>query len=193
MTQPSKNSLVGEDIFTVDHFVSPDECHDLIRFSESIGYELATVDAAGGQQMLPDWRNNTRVTVDDRDRAEWLWERARDFVPQTIDGWHSIGVNERIRFYRYHPGQQFDWHTDGYYQRDNGERSFLTFMVYLNDAAVGGETSFSDNDRIPHFNDFAVTPKTGLALFFTHRLLHKGQPVTEGCKYVLRTDVMYAQ
>jgi hypothetical protein len=193
MTHPSKNSLVGEDIFTVDHFVSAPECDDLINFSESIGYEPATVDAAGGHQMLPDWRNNTRVTVDDRDRAEWLWDRARRFVPHTIDGWHSIGVNERMRFYRYHPGQQFDWHTDGYFRRDNGERSFLTFMVYLNGGAVGGETSFSDHGRTPRFRDFAITPVAGLALFFTHRLLHKGEPVTDGCKYVLRTDVMYAQ
>ena len=42
-------------------------------------------------------------------------------------------MNERLRFYRYDIGQQFDWHYDGYFERDNGERSYLTLMVYLND------------------------------------------------------------
>ena len=32
--------------------------------------------------------------------------------PETIEGWRAVGVNERLRFYRYDPGQQFDWHTD---------------------------------------------------------------------------------
>ena len=36
-----------------------------------------------------------------------------------------------------------------------------------------------------------VVPETGLALFFVHQIRHKGQPVTKGRKYVLRTDVMY--
>ena len=104
----------------------------------------------------------------------------------------AVGVNERIRFYRYDPGQQFDWHTDGFFRRDELEQSRLTFMVYLNDGFAGGETSFSGDGCTPRFADFSVTPSTGLALFFTHMLPHKGQPVTEGRKYVLRTDVMYS-
>lgn len=112
MTTASKNCLVGDDIFTVDQFLSADECRDLIASSESIGFEPATVHTLGGHQMLPDFRNNTRVTVDDNDCAVWLWERARQFVPETISEWCAIGVNERLRFYRYDPGEQFDWHTE---------------------------------------------------------------------------------
>ena len=193
MTAASKKCLAGDDIFIVNHFLSADECRSLIAWSESIGFEAATVNAVGGHQLLPDWRNNDRVIVDDVDRAVWLWERARPFVPGTVDGWHAIGVNERLRFYRYDVGQQFDWHTDGFYRRENGERSFLTFMVYLNDDMAGGQTSFSDDGTAPRFERFSVTPENGLALFFTHALRHKGEPVTEGRKYVLRTDVMYAE
>ena len=193
MTTASKTCLVGDDVFTVGQFLSVAECNDLIASSESVGFEPATVNTVGGHQMLPDWRNNTRVMVDDHDRAAWLWHRARPFVPNTIDGWHAIGVNERLRFYRYDPGQQFDWHTDGYYRRENNDRSFLTFMVYLNGGFAGGETTFTDDRTTPRFRDFAVTPDAGLALFFTHMLLHKGEPVTDGRKYVLRTDVMYSR
>ena len=55
-------------------------------------------------------------------------------------------------------------------------------MIYLNEDFEGGETLFENA---------VIVPKTGLALFFVHRLLHKGQPVLEKLKYVLRTDVLY--
>ena len=188
-----KSQLAGEDVFTVNQLLSDTDCFALIDLAEAIGFEAATVNTAAGHQMLPDWRNNTRVVLDDTERASWLWQRARDFIPQVIDDSIAVGVNERLRFYRYDPGQKFDWHTDGFFRRDSGDRSRLTFMVYLNGGFTGGETSFSDNAPTPRFADFSVTPDTGLALFFKHMLLHKGQPVTEGRKYVLRTDVMYSQ
>ena len=34
----------------------------------------------------------------------------------------TTGLNERWRFYRYDPGQQFDWHFDGAYERSPLER-----------------------------------------------------------------------
>ena len=64
-----KNELFGENIFTVDSFLSKTECSDLIDLAEQIGFEPATVHTAGGHQMLPDWRNNTRVVLDDDDQA----------------------------------------------------------------------------------------------------------------------------
>ena len=38
---------------------------------------------------------------------------------------------------------------------------------------------------------YVITAFLALALFFVHRILHKGEPVTAGRKYVLRTDVMF--
>ena len=37
-----------------------------------------------------------------------------------------------------------------------------------------------------------VAPRTGQALLFRHALWHEGTPVLRGCKYVLRSDVLYA-
>lgn len=192
MSKPSKNQFAGDDIFKVDHFLSAAECSSLIELAEGIGFEPATVNTVDGHQMLPDWRNNMRVILDDADRAASLWGQARKFVPMAMDDSTATGVNERLRFYRYDPGQQFDWHTDGFFRRDNGDRSRITFMIYLNGGFTGGETSFTDNAVTPRFKDFDVIPDTGRALFFRHMLRHKGQPVTEGRKYVLRTDVMYS-
>ena len=55
-------------------------------------------------------------------------------------------------------------------------------MIYLNEEFEGGETKF---------DKFSIIPKTGMALVFPHHLLHQGNSVVSGVKYVLRTDVMY--
>lgn len=173
---------INDEIFTVSQFFSPEECEAQIQLAEAIGFEEAPVSTASGPRMLKDLRNNTRVMIDDLERASDLWLRIRDYVPSQIDDWQACGVNERLRFYRYDIGQQFDWHTDGYYRRQNGQRSHLTFMIYLNEGFAGGETSIEE---------VTITPQQGLALCFIHHLRHKGQPVDRGRKYVLRTDVMY--
>src|SRR5262249_2229028 len=133
-----------------------------------------------------DVRDNARVIVDDLDLAAEWWRRAQAFLPADWFGWRALGVNERFRFYRYDPGQRFAAHTDGYFERDTGERSPFTLMVYLNEGFRGGTTNFFLS-RVP----LVVQPRTGLALVFAHRQLHEGMPVEAGRKYVLRTDVMY--
>ena len=120
--------------------------------------------------------------MDDADLGAFLWPRLRDHVPDVLDDCHAIGLNERFRYYRYTPGQKFALHRDGAYQRENGEESKLTCILYLNDDFTGGETAV--NDRV-------VKPQQGMALIFRRELLHEGRPVLDGSKYVLRTDVMY--
>ena len=175
-------NYISDEICTVDEFFTPEECDAYIEHAESIGFDDAPIDTAFGPVVRKDVRNNMRVMVEDQTRANNLWERIPDYIPHTIADCCVCGVNERLRFYRYDIGQQFDWHYDGYFQRENGERSRLTFMVYLNDDFEGGETAF---------DGIRVKPRKGMALFFLHQILHKRQPVVKGRKYVLRTDVMY--
>lgn len=175
-------TYITDQIFTVSDFFTPEECDASIELAKSVGFQDAPINTAFGPQLRQDIRNNTRVMVDDLCRAGDLWHRITDYIPHNIGDWSACGVNERFRFYRYDIGQQFDWHYDGYFERENGQRSHLTFMVYLNEGFVGGETTLGD---------VTITPQTGLALFFLHQILHKGQPIVEGRKYVMRTDVMY--
>jgi len=155
-----------------------------------LGFEDAPINTSFGPQRRPDVRNNSRAMLDDEERANDLWARIRDYTPLAPSGRKVVGVNERLRFYQYDPGQQFDWHHDGCFERENGDRSHLTYMIYLNEGFVGGETRFAglQSTALPMSK---VVPKTGLALVFSHPLLHKGDVVTEGRKYVLRTDIMY--
>jgi hypothetical protein len=49
-----------------------------------------------------------------------------------------------FRVYKYLPGQQFKMHRDGSYERNENEKSFYTFLIYLNDDFEGGETEFEN-------------------------------------------------
>lgn len=181
-----------DSVFVVDRFLTLQECQQYIEFSEDCGYEDALLSSPQGQVLRKDIRNNQRVMLKNEHIASQLWRRAQDFVPTEFDGRAAVGVNELLRFYRYDPGQSFEWHQDFSYQRDNGEESFYTFLIYLNEDCEGGETSFEDSYSEESFDEFQVTPKQGMALFFEHPIHHKGEPVRAGRKYVLRTDVMYA-
>ena len=134
--------------------------------------------------MRRDIRNNTRVMIDDTDEALRLFERVRPHVPASMQGMHLVGANERLRCYKYEPGQRFAPHYDGAFHRDMAEQSLLTFMIYLNEGFGGGETKFLELER-------TIVPVTGTALLFQHAILHEGAEVTEGVKYAVRSDIMY--
>ncbi len=171
--------------FTVPEFLSPGECARWIAETHARGYEEAPITTSRGFVFDSDVRNNTRVIVDDRDATDALWTRLAPYVTAhnpTSGMWVPIGLNERLRFYRYEAGQAFRWHYDGAFMRGPGEVSRLTFLVYLNDGFEGGETEFEDA---------LITPQKGTALLFSHAVRHQGAPVKHGVKYALRSDVMF--
>src|ERR1041384_6834774 len=104
----SEENWLNDYVFTVEKFLTPKECAKYIRISEDFGYEAALVTSPQGQVLCKDVRNNERVMFQNEEIAEWLWARAREFVPQEYDGRAAVGVNEMLRFYRYDPGQQFN-------------------------------------------------------------------------------------
>ncbi|MEO7497645.1 MAG: 2OG-Fe(II) oxygenase [Massilia sp.] len=175
---------IGAGIFTINNFLLPEECAAFRRESETIGYTEAVISTDDGDRLMKDARNNDRILHDNAPLAAGLFERALPFLPAEIDGWRPSGFNERMRFYRYSPGQYFKWHQDGTFRRSEHEESFLTFIMYLNDEYAGGDTQFGWE---------TVEPSAGSALVFPHRLRHQGAPVISGTKYVLRTDVMYIE
>lgn len=156
-----------------------------------MAYEEALISRASGAARVTEIRNNDRVIWDDPSYAAELWRRLKDVIPPVFHNvWRAAGLNERLRFYRYEPGQFFDWHSDGTFWRSQHEESHFTFMIYLNDDCEGGETAFRE---VPDQPDqyLIVVPKAGMALMFRHKLWHRGNEVLRGRKYVLRTDVMY--
>jgi prolyl 4-hydroxylase len=178
--------LNGRKIFVIPQFLTPAECSAFIEKSEQIGYADAPINTSFGTVMLKDVRDNQRILLDDPELASVWWERAKELLVEEWFGWKVVGLNERFRFYRYDPGQRFAPHTDGCFERDTGEQSHFTFLVYLNDGFEGGATAFYESR-----DSLLVWPQAGKALVFYHRQVHEGMPVARGRKYVLRTDVMY--
>jgi hypothetical protein len=186
----------ANNIGTMVDFLSAAVCNDYIRLGESMGFDEATISTAQGMVIMKDVRNNDRVMFDDPERAQALYQRlAPHLMPLFNEKWAPVGLNERLRLYRYDVGQLFNWHYDGHFSRSNGERSMFTFMVYLNDDFEGGATSFSQvGYGAPSIGDMLrITPRRGMVLLFHHPILHRGDAVTAGRKYVLRTDVMYGR
>jgi prolyl 4-hydroxylase len=172
----------AEGIFTIPDFLPAIECDAFIRMSEKEGYGKASLATVDGPKIQSEVRNNDRVIVDDAQMAADLWRRAAPHIPRILNGRQALGLNERFRFYRYDPGQQFAGHIDAPFRRENGEVSQLTFMIYLNDDFQGGETKF---------DDVSIKPRRGMALVFRHDLFHEGSKIEAGRKYVMRSDVMY--
>jgi predicted 2-oxoglutarate/Fe(II)-dependent dioxygenase YbiX len=177
-----KELLCGtEDIFLLRGFFSSEECQEHIARCEAVGFSDAPINSVSGPVVDKELRNNSRLIIDDFAAAFHLYLRAKNHLPRLFG--EACGLNERFRYYRYEPGQYFNWHLDGAYKT-----SRLTFMVYLNDDFDGGTTDFHFGKE---FCDVSVKPERGTALLFRHSVLHRGSPVVSGKKYVMRSDVIY--
>lgn len=169
-------------LWTIDGLLSPAECAALL--AEPREWLPATVNRAEGRAVDARVRDNSVAVLRDPALATNLLERVRPHVPESMSGMTLAGIHVPVRIYRYQVGQRFGVHQDQSYAADERTRSLLTFMVYLNDDFAGGETDFVDLKR-------TIVPRTGAALLFQHMLLHAGETVTSGIKYVLRSDVLY--
>ncbi len=127
-------------------------------------------------------RNNSRLIHIDNSLAIKYWNKLAQFCPKEIESTKAIGLNEQFRFYKYETEQKFKRHIDGRFKRNEQEQSRITFLIYLNDNFIGGETKF---------DNITIKPKTGTALCFIHEQKHEGVSISKGEKYALRSDVMY--
>lgn len=188
--------------------VSPDECKELIERSEAKGYIQALVNAGGSEALMTEYRNSGRSILFDPAFAEVLYQRILSslmgtdhedvlrrapWIPAGKVKPLAVGCNERLSFLRYDPGHYFRPHFDGMYKRSegprNGEKSFVTVQLYLNEGFRGGATTFFHPRTEQKLAK--VVPKIGSVLLFEHSLLHEGSELIEGRKYAMRTDIMY--
>lgn len=172
-------------ILVRNNVLSGEECEQLISKIEEIGPCAAPVTTRSGPVLRPEIRNNERVMFDDPILAQLLFERIKEILPEQMYNKSLLGANERIRCYKYKPGMRFNVHADGSFIRDTQERSYYSYLVYLNEGFEGGATCFQVEPEV------SITPETGMGLLFQHRILHSGAEVLSGIKYVVRTDIMY--
>jgi predicted 2-oxoglutarate/Fe(II)-dependent dioxygenase YbiX len=98
-----------------------------------------------------------------------------------------VTLNESFRFSKYTDGGFFDTHQDAVNQDRHGRRSIMTVNIFLNSAFSGGETDFLYDNKILRTQ---AMPAAGRGAIFDQQIWHRGNKVTNGTKYMLRTDVM---
>eukprot|EP00585_Thalassiosira_rotula_P009144 CAMPEP_0196157058 /NCGR_PEP_ID=MMETSP0910-20130528/43339_1 /TAXON_ID=49265 /ORGANISM="Thalassiosira rotula, Strain GSO102" /LENGTH=319 /DNA_ID=CAMNT_0041421635 /DNA_START=36 /DNA_END=995 /DNA_ORIENTATION=- len=208
--------IIGKMKFAVllHNVVTPEECSELIDRAEENGFHDAYI---YDRRTNEAHRNCIRYIVDDAKLADDWYERVLNALTGTplekklmnapwIDNnarakltgkederYRAVGLNERLRLLKYKQGEFFHSHNDAVFVRGPnegeraGETSSVSMHVYLNQKFKGGLTTFHGQGR--HMD---VKPRTGSILIFEHDILHEGQTVTHGKKYVVRTDVMYS-
>ena len=149
--------------------------------------------------------------IDDKALAAALYARIQHLIPSTLTNpynkkvYQPVGLNERLRFLKYNVGDYFVQHMDGTYVRpmghpQYGERSMLTYLVYLNEDFDGGALAMEwqgddkkgqKGQRRGHVAHH-IQPKCGEVVVHDHQILHEAMVVTNGTRYCIRTDVMFA-
>jgi len=124
--------------------------------------------------------------------AEDLFDRLKHVLPPEYTGGKLHSVSDRIRFLRYTDGGELTRHQDVYSVLDKQGRLKTTFsvMLYLSEHFGGGHTAFWESND-PDSRRVDVVPREGSVLIFDHTILHSGERVSAGRKYVLRTDIAY--
>mmetsp|Transcript_38306 Transcript_38306/g.49538 ORF Transcript_38306/g.49538 Transcript_38306/m.49538 type:complete len:262 (-) Transcript_38306:355-1140(-) len=197
-------------IISLNRFLINKESLAWIQFAENMGFTLARHKQGNGIAH----RDCGRIEFQSEETAEAIFNRLKPFVPQTYlsrqGSWELDSCASNIRIYKYSQGQRFGRHYDESTDIDKNRKTFYTVLVYLNGAGgiidenqdkaslmtaslSGGATNFFlENNQ--HSPICSQEPLMNTLLFHEHGdrcLLHEGAQVTNGDKYLLRTDVVY--
>ncbi|KAF2726308.1 hypothetical protein K431DRAFT_280341 [Polychaeton citri CBS 116435] len=204
--------LLPDQILTISNFWTFNLCKEYVKFLA--GLPLTTT--PGKPKRGEAARVNDRFQLDDPDFAERLWSGTalKELIlgvgadeQQRLWGGKVLGLNSNIRIYRYSQGQFFDQHYDDAnnvtFLASNSQspipaRTTWTLLLYLTSPKTGckgGETVFYPD---PTSRREAAPPpivadlEVGMALLHRHGndcLLHEGREVTQGEKWVIRSDL----
>lgn len=184
--------------FVIPSLFSTTECEELLNINIKKSFQKAIFN------YPTYYRNNERLLIDNDTLANQLFKKVKPYLPETIEinstikiengVWKLKELNNRIRFCKYSANQYFNRHLDGVHYKNNKTQSKLTFMIYLNSSAEfkGGRTLFfktKETDEIWA----SYIPKKGDLIVFDHNIWHEGEILTQGEKFVLRSDILYSR
>lgn len=184
--------------FVIPSLFSKSECEQLLNLEIKNSFQKAI------SNYPTYYRNNDRFVMDNAILAKQLFEKVKPYLPVRIEinstinaengVWYLKELNDRLRFCKYSANQYFHRHLDGVHYRNDTTQSKLTFMIYLNSATEfeGGRTLFfktKETDEIWA----SYIPKQGDLIVFDHNVWHEGEVLTQGEKFVLRSDILYSK
>ncbi|KAI8366063.1 uncharacterized protein BYT42DRAFT_588773 [Radiomyces spectabilis] len=190
--------LEPHQIYLIHDFFTGKECEQLISYFD-IHLPLQQVPTIPKPGEA--FRSNDRQSFVNEELAQQLWkaglQQACEHPGITTVSLprRPAGLNSNLRIYRYRPQQRFECHYDDSVQdKTTGLWTDWTLLIYLNGDMKGGETVFYKSVTKKRKSDpIIVRPERGLALLHRHGqhcLLHEALEVTQGAKWVLRSDVL---
>ena len=194
--------------FTLTNFLTEKECASFRAAAHAAGWRR---DQGTATQSADDRLDYCEILVWPQ-TCDRLFCRIKSHLPVG-----AVGINARLRFFRYGPDTVYRKHVDGSWpesfltpegsyivDKSNGKkRSKLTLLIYLTDGFLGGGTTFygAVPNRPGEVGSIGVLPIEGAALCFPHgesseSPVHEGSAVFPGPngekhKYIIRTDVLF--
>ncbi len=181
-------TLQNPRVVVLGNLLSAEECDALMEAARpQLARSLTVETKTGGEELNPDRTSSgmffTRGQIPEVARIEARIARLVSWPVENGEGFQVL---------RYHPGAEYKPHYDYFDPAEPGTPTILrrggqrvaTLVMYLNEPARGGGTTFPDVG-------FEVAPVRGNAVFFSYdrphpstRTLHGGAPVIEGEKWV---------
>ncbi|KAI0797706.1 hypothetical protein C8Q75DRAFT_15510 [Abortiporus biennis] len=198
------NEELQDQILIIQNLFNPEECKQFIKLIESLPLEI-TPPAKRGEAD----RVNHRLRINSSQFAQSLFTILSPHLPQfppppnlrsrqEVSPRSAHSLNSNIRLYKYTTGQYFGPHYDDSVKDPlTGAKSEWTILVYLSgveDGVIGGETLFYEEHKGKRTATITPPLNRGSALLHRHGhacMLHEGSPVTNGTKYILRSDLMF--
>lgn len=177
-------------LYTLDNFLTDEECDRVIEEAERI-LRPSTVSDPTDSCLTSNYRTSKTADLHYFNSSFLTYIDYK--IASFLDLPHFQG--ETLQAQKYNPGQYYKEHCDYFfpltkefktYTEWMGQRTW-TFMVYLNDVEVGGETYFK---RLRT----RVKPEKGKAVFWNNlykngvpnnKTLHEALPPLSGDKYVI--------
>ncbi len=175
-------------VIVLGGLLSDEECEALIEAAKPrLARSLTVQTATGGEEMNPDRTSNGMFF--NRGESE-LVKRIEARIARLVN-W-PVENGEGIQVLNYQVGAEYKPHYDYFDPNEPGTPTILkrggqrvgTVVMYLNEPARGGGTTFPDIG-------LEVAPVRGNAVFFSYNrphpgtlTLHGGAPVLEGEKWV---------
>eukprot|EP00980_Cylindrotheca_fusiformis_P012956 scaffold3236_cov66-Cylindrotheca_fusiformis.AAC.22 len=198
------SALVPSAVFVVRNFMDAKECQAWIDYAEN---EIGFQSISNPPTRTFAHRECGRIAKIDWDMADRLYERMKPIVEeisQQVTITHADPTyaprtcNGNFQLFRYDKNMCFGKHYDAREKisRYPGAQTEITVLVYLSSCEGGGTrfylpTGSKKNDG----EGIAFVPEVGAVLMHIHGprcLEHEADPVLEGVKYVLRTDIVYS-
>lgn len=186
------------DNFVIRGFATPQECQALVEQAKASRTESATI---GHNRKKDDKvRNNKTAFIPKDDRKDTPEARMRAKVDAALQSQRGADTShpEPVQVQIYQPGQHYSKHTDSWENesvcKNRVKQRTWTCVLYLNDVAGGGTTSFpkaklklhraGDPSRAPEQGTLACWYNVLPDLQANPDTQHQGDDVTKGEKFI---------